>query len=118
LSFLANVDVNGYFDLYQVNSRQSIIEEIRSGRAKAGLHIGEEFSAELVENEQPHITFYADGTMPSLTTAMKYQSGSATSECVTNSMYFSDSDSENVVIAQDPFIMDTEILFNPDEKEL
>ena len=32
-------------------------------------------------------------------------------------MYFTDAEAENVVIAQDPFIMDTEILFNPDEKE-
>lgn len=32
-------------------------------------------------------------------------------------MYFLDADSKNVVIAKDPFIMDTEVLFNPDEKE-
>ncbi|PCJ87426.1 MAG: hypothetical protein COA54_05970 [Thiotrichaceae bacterium] len=51
---------------------QNIVEEIRSGRAKAGLFIDKDFSALLIENEQPHITFYVDGTMPSLTTAMKY----------------------------------------------
>jgi len=55
--------------------------------------------------------------MPSLTTAMKYHSSSATDQGVTNDMYFSDADAENVVIAPEPFIMDTEILFNPDEKE-
>jgi len=55
--------------------------------------------------------------MPSLTTAMKYQSGSATDEGVTADMYFLDPDAANVVIAPDPFIMDTEVLFNPDEKE-
>lgn len=107
----------GYFDLYEVATKQDIIEEIRSGRAKAGLSIGKDFTAHLIENEQPHITFYVDGTMPSLTTAMKYQSGSATDKSVTGDMYFSNPDSENVVIADDPFIMDTEILFNPDEKE-
>ena len=48
---------------------------------------------------------------------MKYHSDSATDDGVTNDMYFSDADADNVVIAQDPFIMDTEILFNPDEKE-
>ncbi len=108
---------DSYFDLYEVNSKNKIIEEIRSGRAKAGLYIDKEFSSILIENNQPHITFYVDGTMPSLTTAMKYHAGSATNEQVTNDMYFSDPDAENVVIAQEPFIMDTEVLFNPDEKE-
>ena len=108
---------DGYFDLYEVQSKEQIIEEIRSGRAKAGLHIDKDFSALLTENRQPHITFLVDGTMPSLTTAMKYNSNSATDEGVTNDMYFTDADADNVVIAQDPFIMDTEILFNPDEKE-
>ena len=108
---------DGYFDLYEVASKEQIIEEIRSGHAKAGLYINKEFSALLTENQQPHITFYVDGTMPSLTTAMKYNSNSATDESVTNDMYFTDAEAENVVIAQDPFIMDTEILFNPDEKE-
>lgn len=107
----------GYFDMYKVDSKQHIVEEIRSGRAKAGMHIGADFTALLVENQQPHITFYADGTMPSLTTAMKYQSGSATEDGVTENMYFLDADADNVVVAQAPFIMDTEILFNPDEKE-
>jgi hypothetical protein len=55
--------------------------------------------------------------MPSLTTAMKFHSGSDTDKSVTNDMYFSDPNAENVVIAQEPFIMDTEILFNLDEKE-
>lgn len=108
---------DAYFDLYEVGTKEQIIEEIRSGRAKAGLYIKKDFSALLVENQQPHITFYVDGTMPSLTTAMKYHSDSATSDGVTHDMYFFDPDAENVVIAQDPFIMDTEILFNPDEKE-
>ncbi len=108
---------DGYFDLYEVATKQDIIEEIRAGRAKAGLFMDEDFSALLIENDQPHITFYVDGTMPSLTTAMKYHSDSATDKSVTGDMYFSDPDAENVVIADDPFIMDTQILFNPEEKE-
>ncbi len=107
----------GYFDLYKVDSKQEIIEEIRSGRAKAGLYIEKGFSLLITENSQPHITFYVDGTMPSLTTAMKYHSDGVAGEGVTNDMYFSDADAENVVVAQDPFIMDTVVLFNPDEKE-
>jgi len=107
----------GYFDLYNVDSKEQIVEDIRAGKAKAGLYIAKDFSAKLVENNQPHIVFYADGTMPSLATAIKYHSAGATDDSVKNDMYFSDADSERVVVAQDPFIMDTEILFNPDEKE-
>lgn len=108
---------DGYFDMYEVASKAQIVEEIRAGRAKAGLYIDPEFSAELTENRQPHIEFYVDGTMPSLTTAMKYQSRAATDEDVMADMYFLDADADNVIIAADPFIMDTRILFNPDEKE-
>ena len=112
-----NIWSDGYFQLYEVDSKDQIIEEIRSGHAKAGLFINSDFSALLTENAQPHITFYSDGTMPSLTTAMKYHSSSATDDEVTADMYFLDENSTNVIIASDPFIMDTEILFNPDEKE-
>ena len=49
------------------------------------------------------MTFYVDGTMPSLTTAIKYHSGSATDDGVTNGMYFPDTNSEKVVIAEEPF---------------
>jgi len=108
---------DGYFDLYKVNNLNALQEEIRSGRAKAGLYIDANFSSLLVENQQPHITFYVDGTMPSLTTAMKYNIKSATSDDVTSHMYFLDENASNVVIAKEPFIMDTEVLFNPDEKE-
>ncbi|MDA3907508.1 MAG: ABC transporter permease [Sulfurimonas sp.] len=108
---------DGYFNLYEVESLESLKEEIRAGRAKAGLHIKSDFSALLVENRQPHITFYVDGTMPSLTTAMKYNSKTVTSENITSQMYFLDANESNVVIAKTPFIMDTEILFNPEEKE-
>lgn len=107
----------GYFDTYKVKSLEALKSEIRSGRAKAGLHIASDFSALLVENQQPHLTFYVDGTMPSLTTAMKYNSKSVTSDEVTGQMYFLDANASNVVIAKEPFVMDTKVLFNPDEKE-
>jgi ABC-2 type transport system permease protein len=108
---------DGYFQLYEVASREDVIAEIRAGRARAGMHIPADFSAKLSENQQPHVQFYVDGTMPSLTTAMKYNSASATGDSVTNDMYFSAADADNVVIAEDPFILDTTILFNPDEIE-
>ena len=108
---------DGYFQLYEVETRQDIIEEIRAGRARAGMHIPGDFSAMLSENQQPHVEFFVDGTMPSLATAMKYNSASATDEGVTNDMYFSDAEAPNVVIAEEPFVMDTTILFNPLEIE-
>ncbi len=108
---------DGYFQLYEVNGSDQIVEEIRSGRAKAGMYIDANFSNALSENAQPHVTFYVDGTMPSLTTAMKYNSSAATDEGVTNDMYFLDEDAPPTVIAKDPFVMDTVVLFNPDEKE-
>jgi len=112
-----NIWMEGYFQLYEVSSKAEIVEEIRSGRAKAGLYIAADFSSLLIENAQPHLQFYVDGTMPSLTTAMKNNSSSITDDAVTGEMYFLDEESENIIIAQDPFIMDTEVLFNPDEKE-
>jgi len=48
----------GYFQLYEVDSKQQIIEEIRAGRARAGLHIAADFSELLIENKQPHVLFY------------------------------------------------------------
>ncbi|MCW8838666.1 MAG: ABC transporter permease [Thiovulaceae bacterium] len=107
----------GYFDLYEVNSQQEIIEEIRSGNAKAGLYISKNFSSELMENNQPTVEFYVDGTMPSLTTAMKNKSNSVTDESVTSSMYFLDENASNIIIADDPFILETTTLFNPDANE-
>lgn len=112
-----NIWMEGYFQLYEVGSKEAIIEEIRSGRAKAGLYISSDFSHLLFENSQPHLQFYVDGTMPSLTTAMKNNSSSITDKAVTSDMYFLDANSTNIVIAKDPFIIDTEVLFNPDEKE-
>lgn len=108
---------DGYFNLIEVNTTQQMTALIRNNHASAGMVIDANFSKLLTENAQPHIHFYVDGTMPSLTTAMKYHSKSATGDDVTNDMYFSDEDSDNVVIAKEPFIMDTTTLFNPDDKE-
>jgi len=108
---------DGYFQLYEVESREDIVAEIRAGRARAGMYIPGDFSALLTENRQPHVEFFVDGTMPSLTTAMKYNSSAATDDSVTNDMYFLPEDADNVVIADEPFILDTIILFNPDEIE-
>ena len=112
-----NIWSEGYFQLYEVADEQTIIKEIREGRARAGLFIGRDFSAKLSENEQPFVKLYIDGTMPSLATAMDNESGAITAEAVTNDMYFSDPDAPNVVVAPEPFLLDVETLFNPDKKE-
>jgi len=112
-----NLWSDGYFKLYEVNSKEEIVTEIRSGRAKAGLLIAKTFSQELTDNAQPTIEFFVDGTMPSLATSMKNNSGVMNDSAVTNDMYFLDEDAKNVIIAQDPFVIDTKVLFNEDELE-
>ena len=72
---------------------------------------------DLVENRQPTVSLFIDGTMPSLATAMDNNSSAITDEAVTTDMYFSDPDQPPVVIARDPFILDIDILFNPDKIE-
>ena len=112
-----NIWSEGYFDLYEVDSVADIRNEIRLGRARAGLYIPREFSAQLSENEQPSVTLFIDGTMPSLATAMDNNSSAITDDEVTADMYFSDPDEPLVVVAQDPFNLDVETLFNPDKIE-
>lgn len=112
-----NIWSEGYFKLYEVKDEQAIIDEIRRGNAKAGLFIAADFSAKLTENKQPRVKMYVDGTMPSLATAMDNNKHAITDEKVTNNMYFQDPDEEPVVIADDPFKLDLDILFNPDKRE-
>ena len=107
----------GYFQMYEVKDKAAIISDIRKGKAQAGLFIDKTFTAELVENNQPFVTMYVDGTMPSLATAMDNKSGAITSKRVTNSMYFQEAGAERVIVAPQPFILDLNILFNPDKKE-
>jgi len=112
-----NIWSEGYFDLYEVDNVADIQNEIRLGRARAGLYIPGDFSAELSENNQPSVTLFIDGTMPSLATAMDNNSSAITDDEVTADMYFSDPDEPLVVIAQDPFNLEIETLFNPDKIE-
>ena len=112
-----NIWSDGYFELYEVEDEATIIDEIRRGKAKAGLFIGPEFSSELMENKQPWVKMYVDGTMPSLATQMDNNSGTITDDKVTNDMYFLEPDAAPVIIAPDPFNLDIEILFNPDKRE-
>ncbi len=112
-----NIWNEGYFKLYEVANVAEIKNEIRLGRARAGLYIPENFSAELIENNQPSVTLFIDGSMPSLATAMDNNSSAITDEAVTTDMYFSDPDAPAIVIAQDPFHVEVKTLFNPDKIE-
>jgi ABC-2 type transport system permease protein len=116
-SIKTNIWNEGYFQLYEVDSEEEIINEIRRGNARAGLFIAGDFSSELTENNQPSIQMYVDGTMPSLTTAMDNNKSAITDDAVTNSMYFLEPDEEAVVIAPEPFVLYLDILFNPDKRE-
>lgn len=112
-----NIWSEGYFRLYEVDDEAAIVRDIQLGKARAGLFISKDFSAELSENNQPTVQMYVDGTMPSLATAMDNNKHAITDDAVTGDMYFIDPDADNVVIPPDPFHLDVEILFNPDKKE-
>ena len=112
-----NIWSEGYFKLYKVADEAAIIRDIQLGKARAGLFISKDFSAELSENNQPTVQMYVDGTMPSLATAMDNNKHAITDDAVTGDMYFIDPDADNVVIPPDPFHLDVEVLFNPDKKE-
>ena len=112
-----NIWSEGYFRLYKVDDAAAIIRDIQLGKARAGLLVSGDFSADLFENKQPTVQMYVDGTMPSLATAMDNNKHAITDDAVTSDMYFVDPDAENVVLARDPFVLDVEVLFNPDKKE-
>jgi drug efflux transport system permease protein len=112
-----NIWSEGYFRLYEVEDEVAIIRDIQLGKARAGLFISKDFSAELSENNQPTVQMYVDGTMPSLATAMDNNKHAITDDAVTGDMYFIDPDADNVIIPPEPFFLDVEVLFNPDKKE-
>lgn len=112
-----NIWNEGYFELYEVPDRASIIQDIRDGKARAGLLIDKDFSASLIDNRQPTVQMFVDGTMPSLATAMDNKKGAITDDSVSNEMYFLDADAENMIIAPEPFLLDVDVLFNPDKLE-
>ncbi|RTZ58287.1 MAG: hypothetical protein DSZ32_07215, partial [Gammaproteobacteria bacterium] len=79
-----NIWSEGYFKLYAVDNKDDIIDQIRLGKARAGLYIGPDFSDLLTQNKQPTVTLYVDGSMPSLATAMKNNGGAITDKQVTS----------------------------------
>ncbi|HED14477.1 MAG TPA: ABC transporter permease, partial [Gammaproteobacteria bacterium] len=112
-----NIWSEGYFKLKEVADKKAMLNLIRRGKARAGLYIGPNFSRQLTDNNQPVVSLYVDGSMPSLATAMNNKSSAITADAVTSSMYFSDPNAPAVVIPEKPFLLDIITLFNPKLKE-
>jgi ABC-2 type transport system permease protein len=104
----------GYFVPVEVESLEEMRRWIDLGLARAGLHIPADFSAELVENAQPTLTMYVDGTMPTLAIAIDGESGTLQQGDFRSTLYFSDPDEPEVVFAEDPFRLEVVTLYNPD----
>lgn len=104
----------GYLMPVEVDSLETMRRWIDTGKARAGLHIPKDFSAQLVENEQPTLRFYIDGSLPTLALAIDSESGTIQQSDFERTLYFSDPDEPAVVFAEDPFLFEVETLYNPD----
>jgi ABC-2 type transport system permease protein len=106
--------MEGYLIPVEVGSLEEMRSWIDQGRARAGLHIPKSFAAELVENQQPSLTFYVDGTMPIVAMAVNSESGAIQQNDFRQSLYFSDPDEPEKEFADDPFDFEVVTLYNPD----
>jgi ABC-2 type transport system permease protein len=104
----------GYLMPVEVDSLETMRRWIDTGKARAGLHIPKDFSAQLIENEQPTLRFYIDGSLPTLALAIDSESGTIQQSDFERTLYFSDPDAPAVVFAEDPFKFEVETLYNPD----
>jgi ABC-2 type transport system permease protein len=104
----------GYLMPVEVESLEALHRWIDEGKARAGLHIPKDFSAQLIENEQPTLRFYIDGSLPTLALAIDSESGTIKQTDFERTLYFSDPDEPAVVFAEDPFEFDVVTLYNPD----
>jgi ABC-2 type transport system permease protein len=104
----------GYFIPKEVGSLEEMHRWIDLGKARAGLHIPEGFSADLVENDQPTLTMYIDGTMPTLAIAIGGESGTIQQNDFKLTLHFGNPDEPPREFAEDPFEFEVETLYNPD----
>ena len=107
-------DREGYLVPVEVGSLKELRKWIDTGKARAGLHIPADFSAKLIENQQPHLTLYIDGTMPTIALAIDNKSGTIRQSDFERSLYFEDPDGPEKILADDPFKLDVVTLYNPD----
>jgi ABC-2 type transport system permease protein len=104
----------GYLMPVEVDSLETLRRWIDTGKARAGLHIPRDFSAQLIENEQPTLHFYIDGSLPTLALAIDSESGTIQQNDFKQTLYFSDPDEPALEFAEDPFEFEVETLYNPD----
>lgn len=104
----------GYLVPVEVDSLETMRRWIDEGKARAGLHIPKDFSAQLIENQQPTLHFYIDGSLPTLALAIDSESGTIKQTDFERTLYFSDPDDPAVVFAEEPFAFEVETLYNPD----
>ncbi len=104
----------GYLIPVEVESLEQLRYWIDTGSARAGLHIPKGFTASLIENEQPTLTLYIDGSLPTVALAMENASGTIQQNDFKQVLYFSNPDDESKEFAEDPFRFEVETLYNPD----
>lgn len=104
----------GYLIPVEVQSLEEMRRWIDTGRARAGLHIPQGFTASLIENERPTVTLYIDGSLPTIALAMENESGTIQQVDFKQSLYFGEPDEEPKEFAEDPFRLEVETLYNPD----
>jgi ABC-2 type transport system permease protein len=107
-------DREGYLIPVEVSSLEEMRHWIDTGKARAGLHIPKDFSAKLIENEQPVLTLYVDGTMPTIALAIDKESGTIEQTDFKQTLYFADPDEPDKEFAEDPFKVEAVTLYNPD----
>ncbi len=106
-------DREGYLIPQEVESLEEMRRWIDTGKARAGLHIPKTFTAELVENQQPTLTLYIDGTMPTIALAIDNESGTIRETDFKRTLYFADPDEPKKEFAEDPFRLEVVTLYNP-----
>jgi ABC-2 type transport system permease protein len=104
----------GYLVPVEVESLETMQRWIDEGKASAGLHIPKDFSAQLIENEQPTLRFYIDGSLPTIALAVDNESGTIQQNDFKQTLYFSDPDEPEKEFAEDPFVFEVVTLYNPD----
>jgi ABC-2 type transport system permease protein len=104
----------GYLIPVKVESLEQMLQWIDDGRARAGLHIPEGFTSGLIENQQPKLTLYIDGSLPTIALAMENESGTIQQADFKQTLYFGDPDDDIKEFAEDPFQFEIETLYNPD----
>jgi len=107
-------DREGYLIPVEVDSLEQMRRWIDTGKARAGLHIPPTFTADLIENAQPVLTLYIDGTMPTIALAIDNESGTIRQTDFKRTLYFANPDEPTKEFAEDPFKLEVVTLYNPD----